>query len=60
MPGRAGECEVPVIVDEVVPPALYVSKFAPAESKFKDSKHSKESNPSSSGKAHWRHSSGAG
>ena len=59
MCGRVGEFEVPVVANEVAPSALYVSKFAPAESKFKDSKGSNFSS-SSSGKAHWRHSSGAG
>ena len=55
-PAAVDECEVPTAVVEFVELALYMSKFAPAESKSKDSKGS---NPSSLGNAHWRHSSGA-
>ena len=51
-----GEWEVPVAVDKFALLALNVSKFTPAASKSKDSKGS---NPSSSGKAQLRHSSGA-
>ena len=56
VPAAVDECEVPTAVVEFAELALYVSKFAPAKSKSKDSKGS---NPSSSGNAHWRHSSGA-
>jgi hypothetical protein len=51
---RGGESDV--VADKFALPALYVSKFTPAESKSRDSKGS---NPSFSGKAHSRHSSGA-
>lgn len=56
--GRMGKYEVPVRIDKVA--ALYVSKIPPTKSKFKDSKDSKDLNPSLSGKDHRWHFSGAG